>query len=100
MIIEKQNLGEVKAGEVQKFSIGISKTKEIKNIHISCGCTKVQPTFIPRPEPIKVLKVSYTPGAIPQHLKERGWYKAEQKVTLTYEDNNQFRLIFNAKVVE
>lgn len=97
METHQEDLGSVKAGKLQEFSVGINKSKEIKNIHISCGCTKVQPVFITGDEPVKVLKVKYTPGAVPKHLK-KGWYEASQKVTLTYEDNSQFRLTFTAKV--
>ena len=100
METHQEDLGTVKAGKLQEFSIGIDKSKEIKNINISCGCTKVQPVFITGDEPVKVLKVlkvKYTPSAVPKHLK-RDWYQASQKVTLTYEDNSQFKLTFTARV--
>ena len=97
METHQEDLGTVKAGKLQEFSIGIDKSKEIKNINISCGCTKVQPAFIAGDEPVKVLKVKYTPGVVPKHLG-RDWYQASQKVTLTYEDNSQFKLTFTARV--
>ena len=97
MKTHKQDLGTIKEKVEQKFSIPIDN-KEIKNIHISCGCTKVQPSYIMK-DRSKVLKITYTPSKVPTQVT-KGWYQAKQTVTLTYEDNSKFQLIFTAKVIK
>lgn len=91
---------EIDLGEVKKKSTvsAIFTAKEdiktIAGIVASCGCT----TPIYDLEK-KTLSVSFKAGNIPFHLRKQGFYIANKKITVTYEDGTKDQLFIKAKIV-
>ena len=87
-------------GEVKKKSVipviftGTEDMKKVINVTASCGCT----TPIYDSEK-KILSVSFKTGAIPFHLRKQGFYLANKKLTVNYEDGTLEELFIKAKVV-
>ena len=88
------NLGEVKVNK--KITVTFEADQDllnVDNIQSSCGCSS------PRINKNKVF-VNYTPGSIPRHLQNVGFYMFENKITITYKDRSQDILRFKAKVIK
>lgn len=88
------DLGEVKKKSLISVEfIGRKLIKEIVGIRASCGCTT--PIY---DEDEKKLKVSFKTGVIPFHLRKQGFYLANKKITITYQDGTFEELFIKAKV--
>lgn len=87
-------------GEVPKKSVVtvIFEAKEgIKNIatiKASCGCTTPVYDLDNR-----TLTVSFKTGVIPFHLRKQGYYLANKKITVYYEDGTFTELFIKAKIL-
>ena len=88
------NLGEIKAGKkITVTFVADQDLIDVDNMISSCGCSS------PRIDKNKIV-VQYTPGAVPRHLQNVGFYTSENKVTITYKDRSQDILRFKAKVIK
>lgn len=87
------HLGEVKPGVKQKVTFKLLEPVEIKTVTVGCGCTK--PTVVN-----DTIKVTYTPGNIPYHLKSRGEYTTRKSLTVYFEDGSKDILHIVATIKE
>lgn len=91
-----KDLGEVKKkSTVTVLFKGTDSLKKVINVTASCGCTT--PVF---DSVQRTISVSFKTGAIPFHLRKQGFYLANKKLTVHYEDGTFEELFIKAKVVE
>ena len=86
------NLGNIKVG-VKKIVIfeSLDILDNIDNMIPSCGCS------VPKLEGNKII-VTYTPGTVPIHLYNIGYYTSTKTIIVNYKDGNTDVLSFTAKI--
>jgi len=88
----KINIGEQRVGKKKVITFKpLGELKEIASMVSSCGCSTPKQVG-------NNIEVSYTPGSIPYHLVQQGFYTTTKKITITYKDNSKDVLSFTATV--
>lgn len=90
---KKINLKEVTEGKKQTIIFEALEPLDISTLTSSCGCT----TPVYNKEKNQV-KVQFTPGSIPAHLKYLGQYSTTKTVTVWYKDGSHEVLTIKATV--
>lgn len=92
------DIGEVKINKEVTIEFKFDgDAKPIKNLNSSCGCS------IPYYDEVnKLVRVKFTPGAIPVHLKKfQDFYVISNKtVTIRYKDGSQDVLSFSGIAIK
>lgn len=70
-------------------------TIEIESISASCGCSVPVYDYVE-----DTITVTYTPGKVPHHLKEQGFYTTIQYITVLYADGKKDVLSIKAKILD
>lgn len=88
------NLGTIPTGKTVKFEYIATKDLKIKSIKPNCGsCTTVGKYKD------GILPVSFKPGSVPKHLKERqDFYLTTNFIKVVYKDRQGETLTFKAVV--
>lgn len=87
------NLGEVTEGEKQTIIFKALEPLDISTLTSSCGCTT--PVYNKDKNQIKV---QFTPGSIPVHLKYLGQYSTIKTVAVWYKDGSHEILKIKATI--
>ena len=74
---ENLDLGNLKEGEPVLVNFEYITDGRFISASSSCGCS------VPNwDNEKKVLEVTFTPGAVPKHLEEQGFYETEKEITV------------------
>lgn len=85
-------LGDIKVGsKKQLIFTPEGELKQISSMVSSCGCSTPKQMG-------NTIVVSYTPGAVPYHLRAKGEYKTTKNITVYYMDGTSDVLSFSATI--
>lgn len=89
------NLGSIKEGFIKTIIFEAEEDLEnITTMHSSCGCST--PTLDGK----RKIVIKFSPGYVPVHLYNIGYYTKTPTVTINYQDGQSDVLSFTAKIIK
>jgi len=85
------DLGEIGTGRRSVYFKANVPLDDVRNVRTYCGCS------VPKVDHDHI-RVDYTPGPVPYHLRGQGWYETEKRLWVDYADGTVDELSFSAKV--
>lgn len=90
-----KDLGTLKANSKNKTFFEFKEKVEVQSLHSSCGCSR--PIYN---KELNRIEVSYTPGSVPKHLAQKGYYTTSKFITINYVGGSSEKAKLTAKIIK